>query len=289
MDLPIVERTTRNCLTIRCSGVREGWSQRFLLTADVHYDNPLCRRNLLHKHLREAQQAGALWLNFGDLYCAMQGKYDKRADKSKLRREHQVDDYLDALVNTTAADLLPYQDIITVLSDGNHETSIRRHHETDLLERLCFALTSPEHKVHHMGYSGWVRFMFQKPKGRGGRTQRKLYFHHGRGGSAVVTKGVIDTNRRSAYLRGADIVVSGHIHEEWAMNTPQYGITDAGRECTWDLWHIQLATYKDEFTPEGGYHTEQGRAPKPIGGRWIEFRYSTDKLGHVDMLTWPAK
>ena len=38
-----------------------------------------------------------------------------------------------------------------------------------------------------------------------------------RGGSAVVTKGVIDTNRRSVMLANADIVATGHIHESWEM------------------------------------------------------------------------
>ena len=74
--------------------------QRFLLLSDLHWDNPLCDRALLKKHLEQAKAAEAPILVFGDLFCAMQGKYDPRSSKASLRPEHQVPNYLDALVDT---------------------------------------------------------------------------------------------------------------------------------------------------------------------------------------------
>ena len=80
-------------------------SVKMLLTSDWHYDNPHCDRDLLHTHLDEAKEAGALVCCFGDLFCFMQGKYDKRHDKSYVRPEHKSGDYLDVVISDTEASI----------------------------------------------------------------------------------------------------------------------------------------------------------------------------------------
>src|SRR5688572_11399081 len=78
-------------ISIELAGVRdERW---FLLQSDVHWDNPHCDRKLFYKHLKQAQERDAAILDNGDFFCAMQGKWDKRANKSDLRPEHQSGDY----------------------------------------------------------------------------------------------------------------------------------------------------------------------------------------------------
>ena len=78
-----------------------------LLRSDAHHDNPSSLNDLEEKHLREAKKRNAPIIDNGDAFCAMQGKWDPRADKSALKPEHQVDDYLDALVSTYAEFLKP--------------------------------------------------------------------------------------------------------------------------------------------------------------------------------------
>jgi hypothetical protein len=221
-----------------------------------------------------AKERGAGVMGFGDIFCAMQGKYDNRADKRDLRPEHQNGNYFDNLVDTATDWWRPYADIIIALTDGNHETEIRKRHETDLLERLAVNLG-----VAHMGYSGFVRFMFEHASG-GHRTTRRLYWHHGAGGGGPVTKGVIQTNRRAASV-DADIFVSGHIHESWIVENVMVSMTDSGRIVHKPQVHCQTATYKQEYVLEGGYHTEKGRPPKPLGGWWLVFHYDSDKPGSV--------
>ena len=70
----------------------------------------------------------------------MQGKYDRRASKTDLRPIHQVDNYLDAVVNTAVDWFSPYADMFALVAEGNHESAIRRHHETDLIERFVTTL-----------------------------------------------------------------------------------------------------------------------------------------------------
>lgn len=262
----VVERTGTNVLTLRHNDVEAGWTQSYLLMADVHWDNPYCDRAMFKRHLEHAKEIGAGILVFGDFFCAMQGKYDKRSDKSALRPEHQGSNYLDLLVDTAADYLAPYASNIVMLGDGNHETSIRSHLETDLLARLCGKIGA-----QHMGYSGFVRFMFEKTQG-GGRSSRRLYYHHGYGGGGPVTKGVIGTNRRAAYV-DADFFAGGHIHESTIVENVVLRLSDSGAEQMVTQLHIQLPTYKQEFDLRGGFHVEKGRPPKPTGAWLLEFYY----------------
>ena len=265
----VVEVTSEDVITLRHNNVGVGWEQPYLLISDVHWDNPHCDRRLLKAHLDEAVERQAGIMVFGDFFCAMQGKYDKRADKSALRPEHQVANYLDALVDTAAAWLAPYRERIVLIADGNHETAIRKHQETDLLARLCAQLG-----VAHMGYSGFARFMFATGRETGKRISKRLYWHHGSGGGGPVTKGVIQHSRRAASVE-ADIFVSGHIHEAWQVENPVLRMLDSGALRKDTQHHVQLATYKDEFTPRGGFHVERGRPPKPLGGWWLTWQART--------------
>lgn len=261
-----IERTGDDVLTVRHDPYATGWEQRYLLVSDVHWDNPHCDRNMLKRHFDQAVAGGAGILSIGDWFDAMGGRSDPRRSKSGTRVEHSADNYLDRLVDDAAAWLEPYRGSLVMMADGNHETSIRRNLETDLLARLCRRLD-----VAHMGYSGFLRYMFQAQQG--GRHQLRMFWHHGDGGGGPVTRGVIGTNRRAVYLPDADIVVTGHIHEAWNVEVPRVRLNDVGRVYRDSQLHIQLATYKDEMTLSGGYHIEKGRGPKPLGGWWLVFRY----------------
>lgn len=274
----LCERTGPNVLTLRCPDVEAGWSQKLLLIADVHFDSPLCDRRLLTRHLDEAKHYAAGIMCVGDWFDVMGGRADPRRSKTGTANQHNVDSYLDAVVDESAEYLSPYQGNLLMMADGNHETAIRRNVEVDLLEHLCRAL-----QVQHMGYCGWVRCLFERKGVRGSRTQRRMWYHHGAGGGGEVTKGVIGTARRAVYLPDADVVVTGHIHEAWQLELVRYRLSDGGMERKDSQLHIQLPTYKDEAMVGGGYHIEKGRPPKPMGGWWLEFGYDRTRPGEVGL------
>lgn len=163
-----------------------------------------------------------------------------------------------------------------VCVSGN--TAIRRNVEVDLLEHLCRAL-----QVQHMGYSGWIRMMFERAGARGSRSQRRMWYHHGSGGGGAVTKGVIATNRRAAMISDADIVVSGHVHEAWCLEIVRHGLSDGGNERLSTQLHVSLPTYKQEWDLAGGWHMERGAPPKPLGGWWLDLHFDGTKPGNVNM------
>ena len=274
-----VEKRNKGVITVSMS-YQVGWEQWFLLSSDRHHDNPHTKWDLEKKHLEEAIKKDAYILDFGDLFCAMQGKYDRRSSKDDLRQIHKKGSYLDKLVETASDFYAPYSKRWICMGMGNHETAILSHHETNLTERLVSQLNiTTNSNIINGGYSGWIQFKFRRSNGGG--FSYNMYYHHGHGGGGVVTKGVIQTNRRAVYLPDANFVVSGHIHEEWTVTQQRLRLTQKGRQYLDEQIHICLPTYKEEFLPsqEYGFHTERGRPPKPLGAKWLRFYYdvrSTD-------------
>lgn len=250
-----------------------------LLQSDVHWDNPKCDRDALKRHLEEARAKDAPILDNGDFFCAMQGKWDKRANKNDLRPEHQTANYLDALVDTAARYFEPYKDLVCLRGLGNHETGILKHHETNLTERLVERLKAAgSSSVCLGGYSGYVVFEVNT----GGRMQSiKLHYHHGYGGGGPVTRGVIQTNRQAVYLADADIVWSGHTHDAWQVPIARVKLNqDNTRVEHTRQVHVRTPGYKEEYGDGyAGWHIERGGPPKPVGAAWLRIRYARTETG----------
>jgi len=274
-----VEQTENGRITTIRTDVSATTDRWFLLTADWHWDNPKCDRELLTRHLKQAKERDAGIFVFGDLLCIMQGKYDGRRVKGDIRPEHDNATYIDSIVDTFSQWIEPYRANMALVTYGNHETSILKHLETDVLQRIAAQTKIPLGK-----YDGWVRFMPTVVSSKGNRMGSakglNMYYHHGSGGGGPVTKGVIQTNRRNAYIDGADIVVSGHVHEAWIVETPKETINNTGRTIRKTVSHVQTGTYKEEFSG-AGWHVERGAPPKPLGSWWMRIYYDYP-LNHKD-------
>lgn len=274
-----IEERSRNIHRIEFSLPHVGDEAWVLCQSDVHWDNPKCDRELFFRHLDEARERNAPVLGNGDFFCAMQGKWDKRANKEDLRPEHQSANYLDSLVDSAVRSLEPYKEIITVAGVGNHETAILKKHETNLMARLVERLRSAGGKAHLGGYSGWV--MFNVRYAATSAKTFKLHYLHGYGGGGPVTRGVIQTNRQAVYLADADMVWTGHTHDSWIVPIARVKLTNDGNrvEHTQQV-HFRTAGYKEEYGDGyGGWHVERGGPPKPVGAAWIRFRYDSRRGG----------
>jgi hypothetical protein len=254
-----------------------------LLRSDAHHDNPDSLNDLEEKHLKLAKERNAPIVDNGDAFCAMQGKWDPRADKSALKPEHQVDDYLDALVSTYADFLAPYGPQLAVLGTGNHETSVLSRRETNLTERLAERLrVMAGFKGYTGSYTSWV-FIKASCGKHNSRNTIKLWRTHGQGGGGPVTRGVIQSNRRAVYVPDANIVVSGHIHEEWVVPIQRIRVSQRGEVYQDEQTHIQVPSYKDSYKDGysyGEWAIEKGMAPKPVGAMWLKLTYKNKKLAY---------
>jgi hypothetical protein len=265
-----VRRKASNVLLIESDDAAAGWERHFLIASDIHFDNPHCDRTLLRAHLDQAMERQAGIILLGDTLDLMQGRDDPRRDGASMKAEYLID-YLDQVLIDAQAFLSPYASNILMVSEGNHESAVRKRLGTNPTKRLAAALG-----VEAMPYSGWMLFRFLSGEAeKRTRSAFRCYYHHGSGGGGAVTRGVIDTNRRSAMIDGAHIFLSGHIHEAWQMWIPKAGVTSQGHTYTYDQLHVSSATYKDEWAAGEGYHIEKGRPPKPLGGTWLRFWYDT--------------
>ena len=259
-----MEEISRQVHRLSFRDCRSGSQFWVLLMSDEHQDNAECDRALLLRHHQEAQEKQAPIFKFGDTFCAMQGKWDKRSDQNQLRPEHRGNNYLDRLVNTAAELYAPYADNIALVTPGNHETSICGRHQTNLCERLIVKLREKSSVPHLGGYWGFVKFKFEF---KSTHETLNLFYHHGYGGGGEVTRGLIDNNRtRGQY--NADIYYSGHIHRRNSDENIMTEVNGQGKIIQRPQLFLRGGTYKNETS---GWHAEGGRAGRPLGGYWLKF------------------
>lgn len=267
-----ISRSSRGVASLGISGTYP--RQWMFLSSDWHWDNPKCDRDRLKRDLDWALRLNAPVFCFGDLFCAMQGKYDSRKSKEDLREEHQTAFYLDSLVDTAAKWLHPYRSVLALMSDGNHETAIRNHHETCLLSRLTDRLRREGSPVVKGGYAGWVLSTIRKgpPAANPSTRSHRLYYFHGAGGGSSVTRGVGEFARLADFI-DADAYVCGHVHQRTHVEASRQRLSARGSVTTRPVHYIRTSTYKDEFGTDG-WHVEKGRGPRPLGGHWILFQWA---------------
>lgn len=275
----VVSKKSRNVVEVKVQIKRnQEWEFPVLLSSDRHWDNPKSLLDLQKEHLDQAKKADAPVLDFGDLFCMMQGKYDKRSSKQDIRPEHQVSNYFDTVINDAANFFKPYAKQLVVLGEGNHETAVTKAHEINPIERLVALLNTVEGaSVSNGGYSGWVIFNFYEPGGTksGPRTRVVLHYDHGSGGGAAITKDMIGHSRRQLYI-DADIICSGHNHHAWSDEAVRLKVSTTGQVQRSIITHIKIPTYKDDYGDGyGGFAVERNMAPRPLGAYWLRFKFSS--------------
>jgi len=273
------ERISGNVIYVRFDEIKSGWEQWLLLSSDRHFDSAHSDRQLQKYHLEKAVERNALVVDNGDIFDAMQGRNDPRSSYAELRPEYVGrPDYFNAIVNDSADFYRPYSKNILMLGKGNHETSVEKKNQIDLISMLIAKL-APGPLAG--GYGGYIKFGFRR-----GTWQKSinLKYMHGWGGGGPVTRGVIDTNRQAVYLPDADIVINGHTHDSWYMPIARERF-DQNAKITHDIIHfVRTPTYKDDFGDgSGGWHVETGKPPKPKGCVWLRFYYWSEDI-HIEVI-----
>lgn len=266
-----IERTGPAVVTVRFEDVSAGWEYWILLRSDAHHDSPNCNRKLEDKHLKECVARDGLWADFGDIFDAMQGKYDPRRNYDEIREEDRRADYYDAIADHAAEFYAPYLDRCLLLAEGNHETAVTKHANISLLTSLV-EKAKANHKFEgtiFLGrYAGWLRLMFRVHSTKA--WQLLIRYLHGYGGSAPVTKGVIQTARQAVYLPDANVVINGHNHSTYVLPLARDRLTIRGVQYKDVQWHGRIPGYKDDYADgTTGYAVEGGHAPTPLGALWL--------------------
>lgn len=267
----IVKKHAKNIHEILCQGKRV----QIAMLSDLHWDNPKCDWDLLKRDLDYCKTNNIPVMVNGDFFCLMQGKGDRRGNKSDIRPEHNNAKYLDSIVETAVEWFSPYANILTVIGYGNHETSVIKWQETDLLQRFVDLLNYKNgSNVYAGGYGGWI--ILRQEIHAGIESSFKIKYFHGSGGGGVVTKGALNLTRALEMYEDFDVFTMGHIHENAARNDVRDTI-DFNSKLGYRHEHKQLhlmltGTYKEEYGDGSkGWHVERGAPVKPTGGRILVF------------------
>lgn len=265
----------------------EGKEIKIAMLSDIHWDNPKCNQDLLKKHLDYCLKENIPVMINGDFFCLMQGKGDRRGNKSDIRPEHNNAKYLDSIVETAVDWFSPYASILTVIGYGNHETAIIKYQETDLLQRFVDLLNYKNgSNVQTGGYGGWliIRQYYDGVK----NVSYKIKYYHGSGGGGVVTKGALNLTRALEMYEGFDVFTMGHIHENSARHDVRDTVNYKGK-YTLEQKELHLmitGTYKEEYGDGSkGWHVERGAPIKPIGGRILMFKAVRNQTNNEDVTT----
>lgn len=252
-----------------------GKKVKIAMLSDIHWDNPKCDWDQLKKDLDYCKAKDIAVMINGDMFCLMQGKGDRRANKSDIRPEHNNAKYLDSIVETAVEWWSPYAHILTVIGYGNHETAIIKWQETDILQRFVDLLNYKNgSNVYTGGYGGWL--IVRQHISENINTSFKIKYFHGSGGGGVVTKGALNLTRALEMYEDFDVFTMGHIHENAARNdvrdTISYNSKLGYRQEHKQIHLMLTGTYKEEYGDGSkGWHVERGAPVKPTGGRILVF------------------
>jgi hypothetical protein len=268
----------------------DGSSFRMGMFSDIHWDNPKCDWNLLKHDLDYCLKNEIPIMFNGDTFCLMQGAYDPRKMKGDIRPEHNNARYFDSIIETAVDFFLPYANLLTVVGYGNHETSIIKRQETDVIQRFVTLLNyKAGSNVMTGGYGGWL-IVNQLVKASSNATQAtKIKYFHGSGGGGLVTKGALNLTRAMEMYEGYDVFTMGHIHENSARNDVRDSINfhpSKGYYFNHKQIHSMITgTYKEEYI-DGlyGWHVERGAPMKPVGGRLLTIECGRDRSENKDIL-----
>jgi len=244
--------------------------QWVLNISDVHFDSKNCDRKLLKKHLREAEEREALVLINGDWLDVMGCKHDPRSLPNDIRPEYNKAGgaYLD-LVMEDSYEFLKKYNLDMLFTYGNHCTNIIKRQQIDPLKGIVKMLTND--RIHLGAYQGALIMHFQRPNSSA-MYSSKWFYHHGAGGGAKRSKGILNADILVSQNSWADVITSGHDHNKWSL--PYTVKTLCENNFTWKERRIDIlrtGSYKKKAV-DFGFAIEKDFNTPSLGGYWVKYK-----------------
>lgn len=234
-------------------------AMKMFVTSDVHFDSAFCNRKQFFADLDYAVEMGLGIVIVGDFFDAMNGRFDPRRDMSNLRPEYRRGDYYDYIVEDAVTQLRPYAKNIIMITTGNHEASVIKNANTDLIGRLVSGLSSEKNNISRGRYGGIILVNQNE-------MVTPIKYFHGSGGEAPVTRGAIQTNRQAVFLPDFTIVLNGHSHNAYWIPISRERVTAEGEHYFDIQHHVRTPGYSMSYADgTDGWEVSRGGVPKPVG------------------------
>lgn len=246
--------------------------------SDIHLGCPEFQEGQLKSDLQEAADYGDRIIIGGDTFDAILPSDKKRYKPESVHpRLYGTSKILDDQVDWAEEIFAPFADHIDGFGLGNHETAVEKHHASDLSARLIRRVqshvTDKKHRIHYLGYIGFLDYRFERGKQRSdckvaNNTRRLVvFYHHGAGGQAPITKGMIDFNRKQTWVN-SDVIWLQHKHNNVAdtgamrLSCPMKGLEPVARPQVCFMTPSYMKTYGPG---RGGYASDWGLSPTNNG------------------------
>jgi len=239
------------------------------LMSDVHFGAATCDVGRWQSDLRKAKARGSLIYILGDIFDALVPSDTKRFRNEANDSEYRVNDLLDVVIDDCADILWSVREQIVLCLRGNHEDTIIQRCHTDMVRRLCEKLSDKKHAVHYGGIG--CSHVLRMTDDGGKSCQCRMALHHGAGGNAPVSKGVMQFSRMK--LDGYDIIAHGHTHNLTVTPDVRQSINGHGTVEHRTRYDISTGGYLNQSLGES-YATRKNLQQSPIGCAWVTVRYA---------------
>jgi hypothetical protein len=186
----------------------------FGLFSDLHLEATDHDSNQFKHDMEEAVSLNSRIFINGDIVDAIVLNDTKRYSAGKAPypdSEAQINKTIDNVVDK----LIPYVNNIDLISPGNHEESLLKYNNFDILSMIIYLLNKERDSslppIIYGDYRGIIRLKFKIAKSNSRRVY-DIYRHHGIGGAAPISKGMIDLSRLKISAL-ADLYWIGHKHK----------------------------------------------------------------------------
>lgn len=252
-----------------------GLERKIMLMSDLHLGSSSCDEDAVKADLDWAKRENAQIYLLGDIVDMILPKDMKRYQPSAVVKGlRSEDDLVGGTVRYAAEFLDPYKDLIRMISEGNHEGSVLQYHGFDPISALIGTLDCG---IVHGGVGGYIQNRYAC-EGSNNVVNLRIRYHHGAGGSAPRTLGVMSLADMGAYSPDADIVWQGHKHNKFANGTTVIEKLKSGtHEITYEK-QVQLMT-GGYLQPNDGYALKKGLRPQNKGGVMVVFTAGYTKKG----------
>lgn len=253
-----------------------------LICSDIHFDSLKCDHASFKAHLDTIKEKNGQIIIVGDMFDVMGCHKDPRSKAADINPKYlqRGRSYLDLVVEDTYEFLKPYKENILTITYGNHETAILKHRDTDILDRLVYLLNQhPGKQVIKGDYAGWVLINMVR-KGSNDTRQFRIAYHHGKGGSAKRSKGILYSQMDAMEYPDAHMIVSGHDHNKlYDPSNVRRRIAGQKNMYTYnDTVHwLKTGSYK-RSSDSMGWEVEKGFHPKRLGGWFVKLTYTRQQV-----------
>jgi hypothetical protein len=236
----------------------------YFICSDIHFGNPGQNKKQLKADFDEAMNLGATIMINGDWGEFITSKDVKRYHPGGDK--YNSDNAVNKTIDEAFTFFREYAKNIVFIGTGNHEVSVSKFHAFDPTQNLIFMLNKEcGTDIQHGQYSGFITLRYQH--GDNSRTRTKiLYYNHGQGMTAEVTKGTIDINRHMS-TKLCDIIWLGHKHQKLLLPAePMMTVDKTGNIYAFDRTGIITGAYVNAFhqydAREKGYNINYGEETK---------------------------